>query len=91
MCVCQGHRYLFTDFNQYQLFGVCVQFKGLEGLTVTERERGQWDVCYTSSQNLCYRFLNRWQFWGLLMDFDWLVYSIEYLNGSITNCNLQNG
>ena len=29
--------------------------------------------------------------WGLLMNFDWLVYSVDCLNISTTNCNLQKG
>ena len=31
------------------------------------------------------------QLWGLLMDFDWLVYLVEGSNVSTTNCNLQKG
>ena len=68
------------------------EFKGFEGLTVTERERGDNGMFVTLVHKLyAIAFLIVGNFGEFLMDFDWLVYLIEYQNGSITNCNPQNG
>ena len=47
--------------------------------------RGQLAVYNTSPQTFYY------QLWGLLMNFDWLIHSVECPNVSATNCNLQRG
>ena len=41
-----------------------------------ERERGQWSVYYTRPQSLIqtFSFSLAQQLWGLLANFDWLVY-----------------
>ena len=62
-------------------------------INARKRDRGQWAVYYASSQSftLTFSYSLAKQLWGLLIDFDWLVYKVECPNVSITNCNLKKG
>ena len=76
--------------------GVCVDYCLLVLQTQkcyhSVTERGQWAVFHTSPQSFIVKFsyLLAQQLWGLLLNFDWLVYEVECPNVSTINCNLQN-
>ena len=63
-------------------------------LFLNRREvREDWAVYYTSPQSFKKRFSCSLAsgLWGLLLDFDWLVYEVECPNVSTTDCDLQEG
>ena len=56
-----------------------------------EGERRHWAVHCTSPQSIIITFSYSLaqQFWGLLVNFDWLVYKVKCPYISTPNCNLQ--
>ena len=60
---------------------------------MSQGERGQWTVYYTSPQSfkIAFSYSLAEQLWGLLINYGWLVHKVEYLKRFTTNCNLQKG
>ena len=51
--------------------------------------REHWAVYYNSPHSHMFSYSLAQQPWGLLLNFEWLVYLVECPNDSTPNCNLK--